>query len=128
MIEKLVKQLARELDMEEIITSTGNRQFTLPFIDDIQVEVIETEQSLFFKGTIGPCPKVKPEPLIQRIMEANLFGIGTRNASIGLIQDENVLTLSQELDYNSSYKDFKDKLEDFVTVIDFWRKEIVGIK
>ncbi len=128
MLEKLVKQLGQELDMEEMITSLASHQYTLPFIDDIQVEVIETEKSLFFKGVIGPCPKVKPEPLIQRMMEANLFGVGTRNATIGLIQDENVLTLSQELDYNSSYKDFKDKLEDFVTVIDFWRKEIVNSK
>ncbi len=56
-------------------------------------------------------------------MEANLFGIGTRGAAIGLNEDGNVLTLSLELDYNSSYQEFKEKLEDFISVMDFWRKE-----
>jgi hypothetical protein len=56
-------------------------------------------------------------------MEANLFGMGTRGAAIGLNKEENLLTLSLELDYNSSYKDFKEKLEDFVSILDYWRKE-----
>jgi hypothetical protein len=56
-------------------------------------------------------------------LEANLFGRGTRNAIIGLTEDGKLLTLSAELDYNSTYKEFKEKLEDFVTILDYWRKE-----
>jgi hypothetical protein len=56
-------------------------------------------------------------------MEANLFGRGTRGAAIGLNEEGKLLTLSLELDYNNSFKEFKENLEDFISVIDFWRTE-----
>ena len=123
MLEKLIDQLGRELSMEDIITLTEEHQYILPFDNDIEVRIVEFEKNLLLKGVIGACPQQNTEAFLLKTMEANLFGIGTRGASIGLNQDGKVLTLSRELDYNSHFKDFKENLEDFISVIDFWRKE-----
>lgn len=123
MLEKLIQQLGRELQMEDLITSTGTNEYTLPFADNIQVEASELEHNILLKGNIAPCPKKNEEAFIIRVLETNLFGAGTRGASIGLKDEGNMLTLSRELDYNSSYKEFTENLEDFISVITFWRNE-----
>lgn len=127
MLKELVNQLGHELSMkEDILTLTPDHtHYTIP-LEDIQVEAIQLEHSYLLKGIIGDCPQVNKEAFLMRIMEANLFGKGTRGAAIGLNEEGNLLTLSLELDYNSSYKDFKDRLEDFISVIDFWRKEALN--
>lgn len=123
MLEKLITQLSRELSMEDLITTTEDHHYILPFDHDIEVEAIELEKSHVLKGVIGACPQQNAEAFLLKTMEANLFGMGTRGAVIGLNEEGKLLTLSLELDYNSSFKDFKEKLEDFISVVDFWRNE-----
>jgi hypothetical protein len=123
MLEKLIAQLSQDLAMEELITTPDQNHYHLPFAKEIEIEAIELEKSFLFKGIIGERPKENGDAFLLKALEANLFGIGTRGASIGMNEEGKLLTLSLELDYNSSYKDFKEKLEDFVSVIDFWRNE-----
>ena len=123
MLEKLVSQLGQELEMEDLITSSEDRHYLLPFDNNIEVEAIELERSHLLKGIIGECPRQNEEAFLLKTLEANLFGMGTRGAVIELNEEGKVLTLSLELDYNSSFKEFKEKLEDFVSVLDFWRTE-----
>lgn len=122
MLKALIEQLGEELNMKESIVLNGSL-YSLAFDPDISVEAIPLENGYLLKGKIGPCPQNQPDTLLLKAMEANLFGQGTRQMVIGLKEDENVLTLSLEVDYNSSYKDFKEKLEDFISVIEFWRQE-----
>ncbi len=123
MLNQLIEELGRELAMEESITQNEDNAYRLPFDKDIEVEVIQLERSFILKGVIAPCPQENVEPFLFKIMEENLFGIGTRGAVIGLKDEGNLLTLSHELDYNITYKEFKEKLEDFISVINFWRGE-----
>lgn len=122
MLEKLIDQLSQELAMEAIIPSEDHH-YRLPFDNNLEVEAIELEKGFLLKGVIGNRPQQNAESFLLKAMEANLFGIGTRGASIGLNEDGKILTLSLEVDYNSSYKEFKEKLEDFISVMDFWREE-----
>lgn len=123
MLEKLIAQLGQDLSMEDLITSTENNHYILPFENNLEVEAIELEKSYLLKGVIGACPQRHANAFLLKAMEANLFGLGTRGAVIGLNEEAKLLTLSLELDYNSSFKDFKETLEDFISVMDFWRKE-----
>lgn len=125
MLKNLVSQLGRELSMEELIKNTENKRYLLPFDEDIEVEAVELEKKYLLKGVVGKVPKQNAEAFFLQVMEANLFGMGTRGSALGLDEDGKVLTLSLEVDYNNSFKDFKEKLEDFVSVIDFWRSVAV---
>ena len=121
MLAKLISQISNELSMEGSISFPAEKQFLLSFDDDMNIEALELEKSLLLKGKIGPCPEVNKEAFLLKALEANLFGLGTRGASIGLTPDGNLLTLCMELEYNTPYKEFKEKLEDVISVIDFWR-------
>ena len=123
MLETLIAQLGRELLMQDQITLTEARHYIVPFDEGIEVEALELEKSHLLKGTIGSIPKNNVEPFLLKTMEANLFGMGTRGGVIGIDEEGKLLTLSLELDYNSSFKDFHEKLEDFVSVLAFWREE-----
>lgn len=126
MLEKLLNELGDDLDMKDLIIPSEDKHFHLPFANNITVEVIELQKNYLLKGLIGSCPEHNKEAFLLKAMEANLFGIGTRGAVIGLSDDEKLLTLSRELEYNNSYKNFKEKLEDFVSVIDVWREEALN--
>ena len=100
MLNQLIEELGHELAMEEGITLNENNQYLLSFDKDIEVQAIQLVRSLLLKGVIGQCPQQNAEPFLYKIMEENLFGIGTRGAVIGLKEEGNLLTLSHELDYN----------------------------
>lgn len=123
MLDKLIAQLGQEFSMEDQITTTEERHYLLPFDNNIEVEAIEFEKGYLLKSNIGSCPQQNLEAFLMKTMEANLFGMGTRGAVIGLNEEGKVLTLSMELDYNSPFKEFKEKLEDFTSVLDFWRNQ-----
>ena len=123
MLEKLIGELSQDLAMEDQITSQEELHYLLPFDPDIEVEAVELDKCYLLKGVIGERPQQNTESFFLKVMEANLFGMGTRGAAIGLNENGKLLTLSLELDYNTSYKDFKERLEDFISVMDFWRKE-----
>lgn len=122
MLERLISQLGQELDMKDLISSLEDRHYLLPFNDDIEIEAIEQGQRYLLKGIIGPYPQNNKEEFFLTAMEANLFGRGTRGMVIGLNEDGKLLTLSVELDYNCPYKEFKEKLEDLISVLDYWRQ------
>jgi hypothetical protein len=121
-VEKMIKQLGEELEMGDLITIPEPGHYLLPFDDQIDVDVSSTP-SYLFKSVIGPCPKNNAEFFLTKMLEANLFGRATRGAVLGLNEEGNLLTLSLEVDYNSTYKEFRDRLEDFISVHDFWRNE-----
>lgn len=127
MLDNFVKQLGEDLKMSQHISSLETGQYKVTFDEDLEVILSRTPTNAYlFKGKIGPFPKIKEEEFLQRVLEANLFGKGTYGGVIGLTEDEKVLTLSQELDYNSNYKEWKEKLEDFLNVIDYWKKETIN--
>lgn len=123
MLDKLMDQLGKDLAIDAEIKKSENHHYHVPFENGIEVEVAELKQGCLLKGVIGDRPLQNGEAFLLKAMEANLFGIGTRGAVMGLKENGNKLTLSLEVDYNISYKEFKDKLEDFISVLDFWRQE-----
>jgi hypothetical protein len=122
MLENLVEQLGSDLNMKEDISLLGPQQYSL-FFGDHTVEIHQLEHAILLKGNIGSCPTNSREQFLMLVMEANLFGKGTRGAAIGLNEEGKGLTLSVELNSHISYKNFKEKLEDFISVMDFWQKE-----
>ena len=124
MLDRFIKQFGNDSGLEDQITSSEGGIFKIKFNEDISVETfLNSGGQYFFKGMIGNCPQERVEDFLLRLMEANLLGKGTYGAAIGLNDDEKMLTLSLEVDYNSTYREWKEKLEDFSTVLNFWRTE-----
>lgn len=123
MLDTLIRQLGQELKMEDLIASPEPGHYSIPFADDIQVECIQSPHSFLLKGVIGPSPQENSQLFLTKAMQSNLFGHGTRGAAIGLNNEGKMLTLALEIDSDSNYKEFHERLEDFISILDFWRKE-----
>jgi hypothetical protein len=120
MLDLFIHQLCNELGMEEL-APLEKGHYRLSFANEVAVELFQLQQSYLIKGVIGPTPTQNQEPFFSKLMEANLFARGTRGAAIGLQPETDLLMLSLELANNCTYTHFKEKLEDFISVLEFWR-------
>lgn len=128
MIDKYLKELAKELEVESDFSSEMPGIFIFPLEEDVAITLSEKAPGFSMTATLCACPKMNLEGFYSQMMLANLFGQGTRGAVLGLNNEGNMLTLSKSIDYNVDYKNFKELLEDFINVIDFWREEAVNHK
>ncbi len=64
------------------------------------------------------------ETLFIYLMKANFIGQGTGGGVISLDPEEKFLTLSLIMPYEVNYRIFRDRLEDFVNYLDFWKSEL----
>lgn len=127
-LDSLLKEFATDLGTDDFIhKNQQTEEYTLNFEDNIKVDLSSSVEGFLMRGIIGNYPQQNVEFRLLKALEANLLGSGTRGSIIGLTEDGNMLTLSHEVDYNISYKEFKEKVEDFITVINFWRKEIKAV-
>ena len=123
MLEKLIAQFTEEFSLEDPLLPGEDKRYHLSFEDDVEIDLWAKDDRIRLKSEIGEIPSKQTDTFILKVLEANLFGMGTRDGVIGLAEDGKLLTLSLELEYTIGYKEFKEKLEDFISVIDFWRKE-----
>jgi hypothetical protein len=92
--------------------------------EGVDILLQEMEMGVYLHATIIACPQSKKEDLFLYLMRANLLGRGTGGTSIGLDRQEKFLTLSRSLAYELNYTEFKERLEDFVNYLLYWREEI----
>ena len=119
-----LKTLCEDLNLPSELEKTENGSFLLSLTDSLQLEVKQLAPGILFSSPICPCPEVKREELFIKLMKANLFGQGTLGAALGLDPEQNLLTLSLTMPYDMNYRLFKESLEDFTNIVDFWKEEI----
>lgn len=131
MLEQLIQELARDLELDEIPFMEKEGYF-LPLEEDVSVSIKALPpgpiQGFILSSTLAPCPKVNREAFFTQTLLANLFGQGTHHAVLGVSEDGNSLVLTRVIDYEIEYKDFKNAVEDFINMVDYWRAEALNQK
>lgn len=121
MLRDFLDQLCVELEM--VTPPIQDKKAALE-IGKVEVTLGDLAPGISLRATIGPCPKERKEELFTQLMRANYLGQGTGGARIGLSPDELLLTLSLGLSYELSYRAFREKFEDFVNFVLYWREEL----
>lgn len=116
-LEELCKDMNLDPELEK--SEEGFRKF--PLNEALTIEVKMLEPGVLFYSPIAECPEKKQEELFILLMKANLFGQGTFGGAIGYEREENLLTLSSAFPYEMKYLAFRDALEDFANVVDYWK-------
>jgi hypothetical protein len=127
MLDTLVQQLGNTLNRQDQISTEEPGHYTLSFEGDLKIDAVQYPHNFVFKSNLEAIPSQNAEDLLAKAMEANLYGRGTRGAALGLNAEGTHLTLSMDLENNSSYKVFQEKLEDFISIAEYWRKEILAL-
>lgn len=119
-----LKQLCEDLNLATELEKSEAGFYLLPLTENLQVSVKELNPGVFLNSSVCPCPEIKREELFIKLMKANLFGQGTLGAALGLEPEQNLLTLSLELPYDMDYRHFKESVEDFTNIVDYWKVEV----
>lgn len=124
MLEKYMKEYEREMGVSEPFQKPTPESYSIPFDKGFNVIITESPVGFSLFSEFNVLPKSEGEAFYLKALTGNLFGKGTRGAVLGINEKENMLTISQVIDYNIEYKDFKEIIEDFITTIDFWKNEV----
>jgi len=119
-----LKELCQDLELTPHLEKSKEGGSIFPFHESLRVEIRDLNPGVFFFSPICPCPEIKREILFIQLMKANLFGQGTMWAAIAFDEGENLLTLSSGFPYDMDYRSFKESLEDFANIVEYWREEV----
>jgi len=122
MIERLIEQLSRELEVPSIAPKSKG-VYILPLEEDLFITISEKEGAIHLDSQVAPVPEEDQGRFFQSMLAANLFGQGTYGAILGLDEEGRGLRMQRSLDYPVDYRQFRDAVEDFINAVDFWRQE-----
>lgn len=125
-LKTLVQRLGEQLKLPQLALNENNVCF-LTFDNRIQVGIEGApEPDVFFLYTIlCPIPQEKKHELYESLMEAHLFGIGTRGGTFAASQQFGHVFFFKRFDLRDiSFESFLRELETFVQAYDFWQKKL----
>lgn len=125
MIESHLADLEKFLSFKAYPVKGEANTFELK-ISDITLTIKDLSPGFSIRSIICPLPTMLDEDLTIFLMKANFLGQGTGGAVLSIDPSEKYLTLSLSIQYDINYKTFKDKLEDFINYLEYWRKEILS--
>jgi hypothetical protein len=126
MLANFMPKLIQELELtKETLASEVPGTYSLPLEGGLTIDMTDIPDGFILKSNIATYPpKDKEELFLTQAMMGNLFGQGTKGAILGINPEGTALTLTRIVDFPVEYKEFRDFLEDFINVMDFWREEI----
>ncbi len=126
MLEYIFHDLEKHLDLKASKVENGLLgPFLIQINDQTDVWIKELNPGFVLKSVISPLIiGVDKETLFIYLMKANFIGQGTGGGVIALDPDEKFLTLSLIIPYEVNYRIFRDRLEDFINYLEFWKSEL----
>ena len=114
-LEAFVNQLREELEMGAMAPgdrlSDFPKAFRLKLDNHLDISLKEKNPGIWMQAPLRTAPDEKLEELYTHLMEANLFGQGTRGSSIGLDTSGEMLELQMELKYELNYRSFTEVIK-----------------
>lgn len=126
MIERMMSQLSKDLELPRELEPKSTGVYILPLEEDLQIHIDGKDGILQLSATLAECPRQNQEHFFGKMLNANLFGQGTYGSTLGLDEDGKFITLQRTVDYPVEYKEFKDIIEDFINALDLWREEVAS--
>lgn len=124
----LLQELQKDYELKEPFAEVAPGVWQVPVDENITVMLHSTPagmgQGVILSCSFGEMPIGEEEELYRQMLLANLNGQGTKGGTLSLSDDGRRLILSRVIDYDINFKDFRDMLDDFISVVDFWQEEV----
>jgi hypothetical protein len=126
MLEHIFHDLEKHLGLQAIKDENSPLgPYCLPINESLSVWVKELNPGAMLKTVIRPLSlDLDKETLFSYLMKANYIGQGTGGGIIALDPEEKTLTLSLIMPYEVNYRIFRDRLEEFINYLEFWKSEL----
>lgn len=128
-LEKLLPELLKDLNLKaDALKIDAEGRVLLPLEEGVAVSISESPAGITFKAPLAAYPRERLEQFFMHALDANLFGLGTDGAVLGISPDEKSFSLSLNLHHPLDYTLFRENLDNFINAVDFWREEIFNHK
>jgi hypothetical protein len=127
-LESHLNQLAKELNVSPPAASKEGTGYRFALAGRQPIDARELTPGALLTTPICPYPKGNQELLLTYLMKANFLGQGTLGGIIGLDAARNFLTLSFHIPYDMNYRHFRESVEDFINILDYWKEEVSKAK
>lgn len=124
-LAELMRDLAEDFEMNTNFASEIEGTYAIPLEENLLINISSQYQGILLSCNLAPVPPMNRENIFQHMLHGNLFGQGTHGGVLGSTLDGNILTLSRDVEYTPGYNEFKDLVEDFISMVDYWRGEIL---
>ncbi len=125
-LNALLGELGEKIKLNDLELDK-NRMCRLIFDDKfvVDIEALPDEQTFFMYGVVGRVPTEEKEAFYEKLLEGNLFGKETGDASLGVDPQQGEVILFQKLNAEKlEYIEFEKHLEQFLNYMEFWSKEL----
>lgn len=126
--DTLLQEFKKDMELPQPFQMEGPGVYLIPLDEGLFVKVIDLGNGFTLFSYVVDVPHEKEEEFFKEALLANLFGQGTKGGVLGLSDDARLLTLTQTIDYDIHYKEFRDIIEDFINAVDFWREEALNYR
>lgn len=124
MLQSFIPKLVLDMELGDVnLGSEIPGTYSLPLDEGLSVEMTDIPAGYILKSKIAPYPKAQEDLFLTQAMLGNLFGQGTKGAILGINPEGTAITLTMVVDFPVDYKGFRESLEDFINVMDFWHEE-----
>lgn len=129
MLTALMQELSKEWELDKPLPQETPGVYKVPLDEGVSFSITSltegNQTGLVLTSNLAAIPRGEEERLYTHALLGNLFGQGTKQAVLGLNESGSLLTLSRYIDYDVSFQEFREIIEDFINTIDFWREEIL---
>lgn len=124
MLKDFIRQFSKDIRAETPLEASPPGVYEYLIADDLAILITEVQPYGFrLSSVLGPYPKEKEETFLLSMMEGNLFGKETLGATLGLDREARQITLSRIIERRIDYREFKETMEDFYHIVNFWRDQ-----
>ncbi len=123
MINEFMEKFVMENELPKSLSEETSGSYRLPMDEETTIEVSDVPPGFRLHCLVASIPEKDRETLFVHVLHGNLLGQGTEGAVLGMTEEGNYLTLSYDFEYPVSYNEFKEIIEEFFNVVDFWREE-----
>lgn len=124
MLESLLKQLCQNLQLAPPPQKDAHNQFTLSLNPVTSLDFQELEIGFSCKSIVAKIPDEPLEDLLILLMKANFLGQGTKGAVLAIDEKIQHFVFILHVPEETPYIVFKDKIEDFVNYLNYWKERI----
>lgn len=124
-----MQELSKEWELDKPLPQETPGVYKIPLDEGVSFSITSlidgNKTGLVLTSNLAAIPKGEEERLYTHALLGNLFGQGTKQSLLGLNESGSLLTLSRYIDYDISFQEFREIIEDFINTMDFWREEIL---
>jgi hypothetical protein len=123
MIEEFIPKLQQELELQGPLNREGAGAFALQ-LDATTITISDVPPGFLLAATLGELSLELVELFYVKLLRGNFMRQASYGAVLGLDETGTKIMLQLYVPRKVNFREFKERLEDFINVIDFWNAEI----